>query len=49
VHQSDLKVHWRGKQLGKDVDFDKVVRRTPGAHALCILWRDLLLSLAAAV
>ncbi|CAL5218808.1 g534 [Coccomyxa viridis] len=25
-----LKVHSRGKQLGKDVDFDKVARRTPG-------------------
>ena len=27
-----LKVHSRGKQLGKDVDFDKVARRTPGAR-----------------
>ena len=26
-----LKVHSRGKQIGKDVDFDKVSRRTPGA------------------
>ena len=26
-----LKVHSRGKQIGKDVDFDKVARRTPGA------------------
>jgi hypothetical protein len=26
-----LKVHARGKQIGKDVDFDKVSRRTPGA------------------
>lgn len=25
-----LKVHSRGKQIGKDVDFDKVARRTPG-------------------
>ncbi len=31
-----LKVHSRGKQLSKDVDFDKVARRTPGTphHAL---------------
>lgn len=28
-----LKVHSRGKQIGKDVDFDKVARRTPGVHA----------------
>ncbi len=28
-----LKVHSRGKQIGKDVDFDKVARRTPGKHA----------------
>ena len=27
-----LKVHSRGKQIGKDVDFDKVARRTPGKH-----------------
>ena len=26
-----LKVHSRGKVLSKDVDFDKVARRTPGA------------------
>jgi cell division protease FtsH len=25
-----LKVHARGKSIGKDVDFDKVARRTPG-------------------
>ncbi len=25
-----LGVHSRGKTLGKDVDFDKVARRTPG-------------------
>lgn len=25
-----LKVHSRGKQIGKDVDFEKVARRTPG-------------------
>ena len=25
-----LKVHSRGKSIGKDVDFDKVARRTPG-------------------
>lgn len=25
-----LQVHSRGKQIGKDVDFDKVARRTPG-------------------
>lgn len=25
-----LKVHSRGKSLGKDVDFDRVARRTPG-------------------
>ena len=25
-----LKVHARGKQLGKDVDFEKIARRTPG-------------------
>ena len=25
-----LKVHSRGKSLGKDVDFDKIARRTPG-------------------
>lgn len=28
-----LKVHSRGKQIGKDVDFDKVARRTPGVDA----------------
>lgn len=27
---SILKVHSRGKQLAKDVDFDKIARRTPG-------------------
>ena len=32
-----LKVHSRGKVLSKDVDFDKVARRTPGAAAGC-LW-----------
>lgn len=25
-----LKVHSRGKQIGKDVDFEKIARRTPG-------------------
>jgi cell division protease FtsH len=25
-----LKVHSRGKSLGKDVDLDKIARRTPG-------------------
>jgi ATP-dependent 26S proteasome regulatory subunit len=25
-----LKVHARGKSLGKDVDLDKIARRTPG-------------------
>ena len=30
-----LKVHSRGKQIGKDVDFDKVARRTPGALLSC--------------
>ena len=25
-----LKVHSKGKAIGKDVDFDKVSRRTPG-------------------
>lgn len=25
-----LKVHSKGKSLGKDVDFDKIARRTPG-------------------
>ncbi len=38
-----LKVHSRGKTLGKDVDFDKIARRTPGAHLsisfLCSLWK----------
>lgn len=36
-----LKVHSRGKQLGKDVDFDKVARRTPGrlpALSSCITY-----------
>jgi len=27
---SILKVHSKGKQIGKDVDFDKIARRTPG-------------------
>ena len=27
-----LQVHARGKTIGKDVDFDKISRRTPGAH-----------------
>lgn len=27
-----LGVHSRGKTLGKDVDFDKVARRTPGTN-----------------
>lgn len=27
---SPLQVHSRGKALGKDVDFDKIARRTPG-------------------
>jgi ATP-dependent Zn protease len=26
-----LKVHSRGKTLSKDVDFEKIARRTPGA------------------
>ena len=37
-----LKVHSRGKQIGKDVDFDKVARRTPGEHPpllVCIVLR----------
>ena len=25
-----LQVHARGKTIGKDVDFDKISRRTPG-------------------
>lgn len=25
-----LQVHARGKTIGKDVDFDKIARRTPG-------------------
>lgn len=29
-----LKVHSRGKQIGKDVDFEKIARRTPGAYHL---------------
>lgn len=37
-----LKVHSRGKQIGKDVDFDKVARRTPGALPSCVLRRRLL-------
>ena len=32
-----LKVHSRGKQIGKDVDFEKIARRTPGN--ICALWR----------
>ena len=31
-----LKVHSRGKQIGKDVDFDKVARRTPGRRHLLV-------------
>jgi hypothetical protein len=31
---SILKVHARGKQIGKDVDFEKIARRTPGAPLL---------------
>jgi len=27
-----LKVHSRGKQIGKDVDFEKIARRTPGVY-----------------
>ncbi len=27
-----LKVHSRGKQIGKDVDFEKIARRTPGVN-----------------
>ena len=29
-----LKVHSRGKQIGKDVDFEKIARRTPGLYNL---------------
>lgn len=29
-----LKVHSRGKQIGKDVDFEKIARRTPGVYNL---------------
>lgn len=33
-----LKVHSRGKQIGKDVDFDKVSRRTPGEHSSLLVY-----------
>lgn len=36
-----LKVHSRGKQIGKDVDFDKVARRTPGEHRMLTFMRAL--------
>lgn len=36
-----LKVHSRGKTLGKDVDFDKIARRTPGAHSSISFLRSL--------
>ena len=29
-----LKVHSRGKQIGKDVDFEKIARRTPGTASV---------------
>ena len=32
-----LKVHSRGKSIGKDVDFDKVARRTPGVFPTRLL------------
>ena len=32
-----LKVHSRGKSIGKDVDFDKVARRTPGEQQVLLL------------
>lgn len=32
-----LKVHSKGKSIGKDVDFDKVSRRTPGGLSLFFL------------
>ena len=38
-----LKVHSRGKSIGKDVDFDKVARRTPGEAALCRLCASVLM------
>ncbi len=36
-----LQVHSKGKTIGKDVDFDKVARRTPGE----VPWRQRSLSL----
>jgi len=42
-----LKVHSRGKVLSKDVDFDKVSRRTPGAPDRAM--PDFLAALAKAV
>ena len=36
-----LKVHSRGKALGKDVDLEKIARRTPGftgAWSVCAFW-----------
>lgn len=51
-----LKVHSRGKQIGKDVDFEKIARRTPGRFAanalknvsswVCYAVMDMLHSLA---
>ncbi|KAL3144331.1 ATP-dependent zinc metalloprotease FTSH 1, chloroplastic, variant 2 [Trebouxia sp. C0010 RCD-2024] len=32
-----LKVHSRGKQIGKDVDFEKIARRTPGKPVVIVL------------
>ena len=32
-----LKVHARGKSLGKDVDLEKIARRTPGFTGVCFL------------
>lgn len=31
-----LKVHSRGKQISKDVDFEKIARRTPGMIATLV-------------
>ncbi len=35
-----LKVHSRGKTLGKDVDFEKIARRTPGTNLVSLTAKD---------